>query len=48
MSKEASIHVYTILGESADRIAAFPDLRRNCLDQLAVAEDDGEAVWKLF
>ena len=42
------IHAYTSLRNSADKIAAFPEVRREFLDQLAIEDDDGEAVWRLL
>jgi hypothetical protein len=42
------IQAYTSLGKSADKIAAFPGVRRAFLDRLVIGEDDGEAVWRLL
>lgn len=44
------VQVYTGLGQgrSVDKIASFPTLRRDFLDRLAIADDDGEAIWRLL
>jgi len=42
------IQAYTFVGHSVDKIAAFPELRRDFLDHLSIQQDDGEAVWRLL
>jgi hypothetical protein len=48
LSDDSVLHAYRTLGTSADKIAAFPELRRVFLDRLAVEDDDGQAVWHLL
>jgi hypothetical protein len=48
MNETSLIQAYTSLGQSVDKIAAFPGVRRDFLDRLAIGEDDGEAVWRLL
>jgi hypothetical protein len=48
LGDESLIHAYTSFGESADKIAAFPTVRREFLDRLAMQDDDGEVVWRLL
>jgi hypothetical protein len=42
------IQAYTDMGNSVDKIAAFPKLRRDFLDRLAIQDHDGETIWRLL
>jgi hypothetical protein len=45
---ELLIQAFSSLGQSADKIAAFPAVRRDLLDRLTIQDDDGEAVRRLL
>jgi hypothetical protein len=47
-SDDSLIRVYTEIGASADKIAAFPEIRRRFLEQLSIEADNGDAVWRLL
>jgi hypothetical protein len=47
LNDDSLIQAYASMGISADKIAAFPNVRRDFLDRLTVQNDDGQVVWRL-